>query len=255
MKITLITVCFHSELTIRETFDSVLKQTFKNYEYLIIDGKSKDKTLEIIKEYEPRFHGKLKWISEKDRGLYDAMNKGIQMATGDIIGILNSDDILASHKTLEMIEKAFNKYHCDGTYSDLEIRDEKTMSQIIRKLVPKIGNYKLGWYPPHPTLYLKRDVYQKHGFYNQSYPIAADYDFMLRVMKDSSVSLFYIPKTLVYMRSGGISTNGVRGYYQSFCESYLVLRKNKIRFPFLVNLFRTFQIFFQLLGSKFLKRR
>jgi len=249
MKITLITVCFNSESTIQDTLESVLHQTFKNYEYLIIDGKSKDRTIEIVKEYEPKFNGRLRWISEKDKGLYDAMNKGIQKASGDIIGILNSDDILANHKTLEIIEKTFLKNRCDGTYSDLEIRDEK-LEKVERKFIARKGNYKLGWYPPHPTLYLKRKVYQKHGFYNQEYRIAADYDFMLRIMKDSSIQLSYIPKTLIYMRSGGASTDGISGYYKSFKESLRVLKKNQIHFPFIVNNIRVFKIILQSLASK-----
>lgn len=249
MKITLITVCFNSESTIQETLESVLKQTFKNYEYLIIDGKSKDQTMRIVKEYEPKFKGKLKWISEKDEGLYDAMNKGIQLASGDIIGILNSDDIFASCKALETIEKTFLKDDCDGTYSDLEIRND-AMTQVVRKFVAKTGNYKFGWYPPHPTLYLKKEVYQKHGLYNQEYSIAADYDFMLRIMKDSSVHLSYIPKTLIRMRSGGASTDGLRGYYKSFKESFHVLKKNEIRFPFIVNSIRGFKIILQSFASK-----
>ena len=249
MKITLITVCFNSESTIRDTLESVLNQILKNYEYLIIDEKSKDQTLNIIKEYEPKFKGKLKWISEKDHGIFEAMNKGIKMATGDIIGIINSDDVLASHETLEIIHDTFVKKKCDGTYSDLEIRDEK-LEKIVRRFTAKKGNYKLGWYPPHPTLYLKKEVYQKHGFYNQEYRIAADYDFMLRVMKDSLIQLVYIPKTLIYMRSGGASTDGFRGYYKSFKESLLVLKKNQIHFPFIVNGIRVFKIILQ----AFLKR-
>lgn len=245
MKITLITVCYNSEATIKDTLESVLAQTFKNYEYLIIDGMSKDKTVNIIKEYEPKFHGKLKWISEKDSGLYDAMNKGIKMATGDIIGIINSDDVLASHKALEFIEKTFVKNNCSGTYSDLEIRDEETMTKVVRKFIAKTGDYKLGWHPPHPTLYLKKEVYQKFGNYNQEYKIAADYDFMLRIMKEPSVKLRYIPKTLVYMRSGGVSTDGLKGYFKSFKESYNVLRKNKAKFPLFVNLIRTWKILMQ----------
>jgi len=249
MKITLITVCFNSESTIKETLDSVLNQTFKNYEYLIIDGKSKDRTMKIVKEYESKFKGKLKWISEKDQGIYDAMNKGIRMASGDIIGILNSDDVLANNKALEIIEKTFVKEKCNGTYSDLEIRDGK-LEKVIRKFRANKGNYKLGWYPPHPTLYLTRDVYKKHGFYNQEYHIAADYDFMLRIMKDLSIHLSYIPKTLIYMRSGGVSTNGFAGYYQSFKESFHVLKKNEVRFPFIVNSIRGFKIILQSLVSK-----
>ena len=250
MKITLITVCYNSEATIIDTLESVLKQTYKNYEYLVIDGKSKDSTLDIVKSYESKFNKRLKYISEKDKGLYDAMNKGITMATGDIIGIINSDDVLASKDTLEIIAKTFQKEKCDATYSNLEIRDEN-LKKVVRVFKPKAGNYKLGWYPPHPTLYVKSSVYKKHGLYNQKFKIAADYDFMLRIMKDKNIRMKYIDKVLVYMRSGGVSTNGLKGYYKSFKESYNVLKLNKIRLPLFVNIIRTFKILFQTLKAKF----
>ncbi len=252
MKITIITVCYNSEKTIKDTLESVLKQTYKNYEYLIIDGKSHDHTLDIIKDYKPKFKGKLKFISEKDKGLYDAMNKGIKMATGEIIGIINSDDVLASKNAFEIIVSYFKKTNCDGTYSNLEILDEN-LEKRVRIFIPKKGNYKLGWYPPHPTLYLKKTVYQKHGFYNQKYRIAADYDMMLKIMNDSTLNLSYIPKTLVYMRSGGVSTSGLKGYYRSFKESYKVLKANDIKFPLLVNGIRTMNIMLQVLKSKIVR--
>lgn len=250
MKISIITVCYNSENTIRDTLESVLKQNYKNYEYLIIDGKSKDKTLNIIKEYELKFKGKLKWISEKDKGLYDAMNKGIEMASGDIIGIINSDDILASSNAFQIIEKTFKEKKCDGTYSNLEMKDEK-LEKRVRFFNSSKGNYKLGWYPPHPTLYLKKEVYEKIGFYNQEYRIAADYDLMIRVMKDKEIILSYIPEILVYMRTGGVSTRGLKGYLKSFKESYTVLKRNDIKFPLIVNIMRTVSIIMQAIKGKF----
>lgn len=252
MKITLITVCYNSEATIKDTLESVLKQTYKNYEYLIIDGKSKDKTLDIVENYEKKFNKRLKYISEKDKGLYDAMNKGIKIATGDIIGIINSDDVLARKDTLEIIVKTFQKEKCDATYSNLEIRDEN-LNKIVRIFNPKKGNYKLGWYPPHPTLYVKSSVYKKHGLYNQKFRIAADYDFMLRIMKDKNLKFTFINKVLVHMRSGGVSTNGLKGYYKSFKESCEVLKNNKIKLPFFVNIIRTIKIFSQSIKAKFNK--
>ncbi|MDD6224288.1 MAG: glycosyltransferase family 2 protein [bacterium] len=249
MKITLITVCYNSEATITDTLESVLKQTYTNYEYLIIDGKSKDSTLDIVKSYESRFNKKLKYISEKDRGLYDAMNKGIKMATGDIIGIINSDDILASKNTLKTIAETFEKTQCDATYSNLEIRDEN-LKKVIRIFSPKKGDYKLGWHPPHPTLYVKKEIYDKHGLYNQEFRIAADYDFMLRIMKDKSIKFYFIDKVLVHMREGGVSTNGLKGYYKSFKESYRVLKKNKIKFSLIVNIIRTIKVMVQALKAK-----
>lgn len=252
MKITLITVCFNSEKTIRDTLESVLKQTYKDYEYLIIDGKSKDSTLDIIKEYEPMFNGRLKWISEKDNGLYDAMNKGIKLAKGDVVGILNSDDIFANSNVLKTIASTFKKKKCDVSYSDLVFMDEETMKIPERYFISKTGNYKLGWYPPHPTLYVKKEVYDKYGLYNQDYRIAADYDFMLRIMKNK-VSMAYIPEVLIYMRSGGVSTAGIKGYIKSFKESLSVLKNNNIKFAFFVNSIRTIKVILQGIKAK-LKR-
>lgn len=249
MKITIITVCYNSGKTIKDTIESVLAQNYKNFEYIIIDGKSKDNTVDIIKSYEPKFNGKMKWISEKDKGIYDAMNKGVKIVSGDIIGLINADDILATPNAFQIIVDTFKNENCDRTYSNLRVLDGN-MKKVIRVFKPKKGNYKLGWYPPHPTLYLKKDVYDKIGLYSLDYKIAADYDLMIRVMKDSDIKLSYIKEVLVYMRGGGVSTNGINGYYKSFNESLQVLKENKIKFPVIVNLIRTVVIFNQSLKAK-----
>lgn len=239
----MITVCYNSESTIRDTIESVLAQSYINYEYLIIDGKSKDNTLKIVKEYEKKFDGRLKYISEKDKGLYDAMNKGIKMASGDIIGIINSDDVIASKDVFQTVIDRFNEAKCDGVYSNLLIKDEK-LDKIVRRFNNGNGNYKLGWYPPHPTLYLKKEVYDKYGIFDINYRIAADYDFMVRIMKGGA-KLEYVDSNFTYMRAGGKSTDGLKGYWKSFKESYNVLKKNKIKVPLLVNILRTFKVVFQ----------
>ena len=240
MKISIITVCFNSELTIKDTLESVLSQTYNNYEYLIIDGKSSDRTLEIIKNYEKKFNGKMKYISEKDNGLYDAMNKGIKLASGDIIGIINSDDVIAADNIFQIVVDKFEKTNCDGVYSNLLIKDEN-LDKIIRNFKSKKGSYKFGWYPPHPTLYLKKDIYDKYGYFNANYRIAADYDFMIRIMKNN-IKLEYIDMCFTYMRSGGKSTDGLKGYKKSFKESIKVLKENNIKLPYFVNILRTIKI-------------
>ena len=245
-KITIITVCYNSEKTIKDTLESVLSQSFDDYEHLIIDGNSKDNTLKIIKDYERKYNGKLRVISEKDKGLYDAMNKGIKNAKGNIIGILNSDDIFATKDVLKTIYETFEKENCQGIYGNLEFRDNETMTKVVRNWNSKKGNYKLGWHPPHPTLYLKREVYDKIGNFNLDYRICADYDFMLRMMKNN-INLYYIKSVLIHMRSGGVSTNGLKGYINNFKESYLVLKKNKIKIPLGVNIIRTIKTIFQMI--------
>lgn len=253
MKISIITVCYNSANTIEDTLKSILNQTYTNYEYIIVDGDSKDNTLEIIKKYKSKFMNKIKIISETDKGIFDAMNKGIKNSTGDIIGILNSDDILAHENVFSKIVKTFEKTNCEGIYSNLYILD-KDLNKVLRKFKAKKGNYKLGWYPPHPTLYVLKKIYNNYGYYNLDYKIASDYDFMIRIMKNK-IKLSYIKDCLVYMRGGGISTDGLNGYKKSFNESIKVLKNNGIKFPYLVNFIRTFNIFNQVFAGKFSKRK
>ena len=247
MKISLITICYNSGKTITDTFDSVLCQTYESFEYIVVDGKSQDNTVQIIQEYEKRFANRgvpMNWVSEKDKGLYDAMNKGIRMATGDIIGILNSDDVLATPEAFSKIVAALERDNCDAVYSDLYVMDPETMTKPNRIFIAGQKNYKLGWYPPHPTLYLKREIYEKYGLYETSYKIAADYDFMVRIMK-SGVRMTYIPEVLVHMRAGGVSTLSLKAYKKSFDEAVEVLKKNGVKMPYSVNVLRTFVIFKQ----------
>lgn len=247
MKVSIITVCYNSEKTISETIESVLKQTYDDIEYIIVDGLSKDNTLDIIKESQKKFKGKLKYISEKDKGLYDAMNKGIEMASGDVIGILNSDDKLANKGVIKKIVQEFEKSNCDATYSNLLFMDEESMTKTIRKF--KAGKYskKFGWHPPHPTLYVRKSVYDEIGKFNLKYRIAADYDFMLRMIKTNNYSLSYINENLVYMRSGGASTDGLNGYIKNFKDSYHVLKDNNIRYAFIINCLRSVKTIIQMI--------
>ncbi len=247
MKITIITVCYNAEDTIKDTLESVLKQTYSNYEYIIIDGKSSDHTLNIIKDFEKKFNGKLKYISESDNGLFDAMNKGIQLATGDIIGIINSDDILAHNKVFERVAEEMKDY--DGIYSNLLMLDEN-LNEPYRLFKSKKVSKNLGWHMPHPTLYLKKEVYEKYGNFNLKYKISADLDFMLRLIK-SGVNLKYINDYFVFMRAGGASTKGLKGYYENFKESYKVLKNNKVALPLITNVKRTIEnVFLQKIKAK-----
>jgi glycosyltransferase involved in cell wall biosynthesis len=246
MKISLITVCYNSEGTIEETLKSVLNQTYGDYEYIIVDGKSSDGTLKILEKYKSLFGGKMRYHSEKDEGLYDAMNKGIKVATGDVIGFLNADDKLSDSNVFSIISEKFKEKSVDGVYSDLLFLDKETMRKPKRKFLARPFSRNLAWHPPFPTLYLRRKIYKDLGYYNQKYRIAADFDFMLRLLK-KGYKLSYIKGYFVYMRVGGLSTGGIKGYWNNFWESYKVLVNNKVKYPFLCNLLRTFNTIIQML--------
>lgn len=250
MKISIITTTFNSEKTLKDTLESVLKQTYTAYEHIIVDGKSKDSTMQIVKEYEERYNGKLRYISEKDNGIYDAMNKGIKMATGDVIGLLNSDDIYVNENVLQEIADKFEETNCDGTYANLIFMDEQTMSKPQRIWKSKNGKLENGWHPAHPTLYLKKEVYKKIGLFNLKYRIVADYDFMIRMLKDKSVKLEYIDDYIVYMRVGGASTAGIKGYIRNMKEANQVLIDNNIKYPKIVNTKRVAKTIIQMIKSK-----
>lgn len=250
MKISIITATYNSEKTLKETLDSVLSQTYKDYEHIIIDGMSKDNTMKIVKEYEQKYNGKLKYISEKDTGLYDAMNKGIKMATGDIIGILNSDDKYANENVLQLIANKFEETNCDGTYANLIFMDEETMTKPKRIWKSEHGKLENGWHPAHPTLYLKKEVYNKIGLFNLKYRIVADYDFMIRMMKDKTIKLEYINEYIVYMRIGGASTAGIKGYIKNLKEAHNALKENKIKHPIIVDIKRIIKTIKEMLMSK-----
>ena len=235
MKISIITATYNSENTLKDTLESVLKQTYADYEHIIIDGASKDETMEIVKSYEEKYKGRLRYISEKDKGLYDAMNRGIQMATGDIIGILNSDDIYAHENVLSKIAETFTKTNCDATYANLVFMDYETMSKVQRVWKSKEGKLEDGWHPAHPTLYLKKEVYEKIGLFNLEYKIVADYDFMIRMLEDKEIKLSYIDDTIVHMRVGGVSTDGIKGYYKNLKEAHKALVKNKLPHPYYID--------------------
>ena len=250
MKISIITATYNSSKTVKDTIESILKQTYTDFEHIIVDGLSKDNTLDIVKSYEDQYNGRLKIISEKDSGLYDAMNKGVKLATGDVIGILNSDDIYANEHVLEEIANRFKETNCDATYGNLIYMDEETMTKPVRVWREPKGKLEKGWQIAHPTLYLTSSAYQKVGGYNLDYRIAADYDFVIRLVKDKSLKCEFIDDYLVYMRAGGASTNGLKGYTKSLVESYHVTKKNHLRFPMWITFRRTIKTIYNLVRPK-----
>ena len=230
MKISLITVTFNSGGTLRDTIQSVLSQTYYDIEYIIVDGHSQDNTVDIIKEYEPLFDGRLKWISEKDQGLYDAMNKGFQMATGDMVGIINSDDLLAEATAIEKVIDCFEGHKdIDCVYADLYYVSQYDTSKIVRQWITgKQRSFSKGWHPAHPTFYVKREIYSKYGLFDLDFKFAADFELMLRLVEKEHIRLFYLPEPLVRMRLGGTTSKNLTNIRKGNIECLNAFRKNGI---------------------------
>jgi glycosyltransferase involved in cell wall biosynthesis len=205
MKISIITVCYNSASTIRDTFEAVLNQTYSDIDYVVIDGNSNDETVSVIKEYEKKFNDKMRWISELDTGLYDAMNKGIQMANGDVIGILNSDDYYASNNVLTMVIEAMSKKNIDSCYGNLLYIRKNKPYRYWRSGTQK--SFKFGWMPPHPSFFVKKNIYEKHGCFRLDCGSAADYELMLRFLERVKITTFWIDELFTIMGVGGVSNN------------------------------------------------
>jgi len=236
LKVSIITATFNSAKTLDMCMSSVLNQTYSNIEYIIIDGKSKDNTVELISSKSEK-HNHINWISERDKGIYDALNKGLSRATGDIVGFVHSDDYLAETTIVEKIVKAFNTYNADGVYGNLHYVNFDDVSQVVRNWVSKPFRNKLlnhGWMPAHPTLFLKNDVYKVNGNFDLSYHIAADYDFILRVFSNTKYTFHYLPQTIVKMRVGGVSNNSLKNLITKTKEDFRAAKSNGLRFPFKV---------------------
>jgi glycosyltransferase len=240
MKITIITICYNSAATIEKTIESVAEQTYKNIEYIVVDGNSKDTTIDIIKKNEKVI---AKWVSEPDKGLYDALNKGIRNATGDVIGFVHSDDLLASREVLSKIACIFQEVKVDGVYGDLQYVNKEDTSKVIRywkseAFKPEL--LKKGWMPAHPTLFLKKEVYEKHGLFNLNYNIAADYDLMLRIFSDPTLKFKYLPEVITKMRVGGASNGSLKNIKLKSLEDLKALRTNGIKNPIKVLAYKNF---------------
>lgn len=210
MKISIITATYNSGATVADTMRSVLRQTHKDIEYWIIDGGSKDNTIDVVREYEPLFEGRLHWISERDRGIYDAMNKGLQRVTGDVVGILNSDDYYTSDDALQTIVDAFVQDETlEATYGDIHFINDGEPDKCVRYYSSEIFSHKLlrwGYMPAHPSFYVRKKVYDEVGLFSLNYKIAADYDMMVRMYYCRGLKSKYIKKDFVTMRTGGAST-------------------------------------------------
>ena len=230
MKLTLISATYNSATSVKTCLDSIVSQDYGFLEYLIIDGKSSDDTLNIVKDYQQKFPF-IKLISKKDHGIYDALNKGINLASGDIIGFVHSDDFLASKGIINNIVSMITSKNLDGVYGDLQYVDKLNTQKVIRNwkscdFIP--GLLEQGWMPPHPTLFLKKEVYEKHGLFDLSYKISADYDFMLRIFKDTELKFGYLPKVVTKMRVGGASNRSLKNIIKKSKEDYRAIRSNNV---------------------------
>ena len=236
VKISLITACFRSAGTLRTALDSVLEQKGVDLDYIVVDGGSDDGTVELLKEYEAQFAGRMRWISEKDRGMYDAINKGIKMATGDVVGILNADDILAEPDTLAQIAAAFAD-GVDAVYADIrfvkggdsveELRDAKTV-RYCSAARWKPWMFRFAAMVPHPSFYARRECFERLGMYSLDYRICADFELVLRFLGIAKLPSAYLPQCVVVMRTGGASTAGWRSNVEINREDLRALRSHGI---------------------------
>lgn len=233
MKVSIITVTYNSAATLTRALRSVQRQTYSNIEHIIVDGESADATLPIIRDYAAG-NSNVRYISEPDQGIYDAINKGIRMATGDIIGILNSDDCLADQDVISTIVKTFQETSADITYGDLvycRYTDIDRELHVVRNWISNpfhSHDLSLGWMPPHPTLYCKKSVYEEVGKYKLGLKISADYDFILRAFSQEKYKKVYIPKNLINMSMGGVSNRNLRSIIRKTKEDCLVMKQNNM---------------------------
>ena len=248
MKISVITITWNSATTLRDTLNSVLNQDYPDYEYIIIDGVSVDGTVDIIREYEPKFKGRMKWISESDDGIYDAMNKGIALSSGEIVGTLNSDDFFSSPTVLTTIAQRFEKQNTiDAVYGDVCYVSRDNLSRVIRFYSSRHFRrfwMRFGFMPAHPSFYCHKSVYEKFKlrasslgeglndtnsvFYNTSYKIAADFECLLRMIFVGRIKTSYIQKDFVTMRNGGVSSSGVKSHKQINKEHMRAFKENRV---------------------------
>jgi glycosyltransferase involved in cell wall biosynthesis len=235
MKVSIITATYNSEATIRDTLTAIRQQSYPGIEHIIIDGCSTDNTLKIVSE----FNHVTKIISEKDKGIYDAMNKGIAQATGDVIGILNSDDIYVDEKVIATVVKEFEDENVQATYADLQYVQQNDLNKIVRTW--KTGlftkkNFYYGWMPPHPTFFVRKEVYKKVGLFNLSLRTAADYEMMLRILLKHEMHTKYIPEVIVKMRSGGMSNASFKNRIKANREDRLAWKMNGLN-PYFFTLY------------------
>ena len=238
MKVSLITACYNSAGTLPTAFDSILSQEGVDLEYIVVDGGSKDGTIELLKEYELKFKGRMRWISEPDNGMYDAINKGIAMSTGDVVGILNADDILATPNTLAHVADVFGREgQVDCVYADIRFVENGDTLEALRSAKAirycsaarwRPWMFRFGAMVPHPSFYVRRECFSRLGGYSLDYRICSDFELELRFLRLARLRSAYLPECVVDMRMGGASTAGWRSTVEINREDLRALRSHGI---------------------------
>ena len=231
MRISVITATYNSGRTIGDTLESVLRQTYSDVELIVVDGASRDDTMDVVRRYEPRFGGRMHWTSEPDRGIYDAMNKGIARATGDVIGILNSDDFYTSDTVLERVAEAMAGGDVDAVYGDIHYVRDGDLRRCVRYYSSRPFRrwmMRLGFMPAHPSFYCRREVYERYGTFDTTYRVAADFENLLRLIYVNRIRTCYLPVDFVTMRTGGASTSGLSSHRQIMRDHLRALRSNGV---------------------------
>lgn len=239
LKITVITATYNSGATIADTLNSVVSQTYSNIEHIIVDGKSSDNTIDIVRSFADKYRSRgmeLKWISEKDNGIYDAMNKGINLADGEVIGLLNSDDFYSASNILSKVAEVFSKAKKEGNkldavYGDIHYVKSDNLHKCVRYYSSagfKRWKMRLGFMPAHPSFYCRRETYRQHGLYDTDFRIAADFEQLLRLIFIHGITTSYIKADFVTMRTGGASSSGFSSHRRIYSEHRKAYRKNGV---------------------------
>jgi glycosyltransferase involved in cell wall biosynthesis len=247
MKVSLLTVSYNSATTIKDTIESIRSQEYKDIEYIVVDGNSKDETVGIIKSYDSFI---AKWVSEPDRGIYDAMNKAIQLATGDVVGILNSDDFYFNSQIISQVAQAFEDQSIDVVFGDLIFVDPANLSRIVRKYLSAgwhPAKFARGFMPAHPTVFIRRKYYEQFGLFKTDYKIAADYELLIRFLYVHKLKYKYLPITMVKMRRGGVSSRNWKSNFILNDEIIRACRENGIK----TNVFKVYPKYFTKLFELF----
>ena len=248
--VSIITVSYNSIRTISDTIKSVLAQTYANIEYIIIAGSSTAGTIELINSFGKSIS---KFISEPDNGIYDAINKGIKLATGDIVGLLNSDDFFYDNNVIEIVVGAFKGHEIDAVFGDAQFVDPIKTSKIVRFSSSKLfntGKFKFGFMPAHPSFYVKRELFEKLGYYKTDYKIAADFELLIRYLYINKICYKYLEMPFVSMRTGGVSNKSIRSNYTLNKEIARACRENGIQTNYIYIYSKYFIKLFEFFGNK-----